>query len=308
MKNLNSQNNNHTVVQSAGNLTGSSETIRRLPSFKNDNRSSDIRGSWFNPWLAGIIDGDGNFDLRKLNKKITLKTIRIRVHVRDVRILTKIQDMLHFGRVRYDKKNPYCTYIVSRQEHMRTVVNLINGLIRLKVHSFKKACIFLNIVFRPADYTLKALDPYFAGLIDSDGTIVFNYQGNRIECVLEFKLNEFSKQLNLDFVVPNYSPSVYHVRNGAIKFKYQRVNQMIFLYEYFMKNRLFCCMKFYRISKIKYFLTIRHYQKYAKHSLEFRIYSSFLVDFIKYQNPKWPRIPFVKNLILDKEIVQNDKQ
>lgn len=72
------------------------------------------------------------------------------------------------------------------------------------------------------------MDPYFAGLIDSDGTILFNYAGNRIECVLELKLNEFSKKLNLDFVVPNYSPSVYYVRNGAIKYTYQRVNQMIF--------------------------------------------------------------------------------
>nr|WVH39670.1 hypothetical protein [Ulva dactylifera] len=308
MKNFNSQNNNSTVVQSAGNLSGSSETIRQLSSFKNHNRSSDITASWFNAWFAGIIDGDGNFDLRKLNKTIVLKAIRIKVHVRDVRILTTIQNMLHFGRIRYDKKNPYCTYIVSTQEHMRTITNLINGLIRLKVDSFKKSCTFLNIVFKPADYTLKGLDPYFAGLIDSDGTIVFNYKGNRIECVLEFKLNKFSKQLNLDFVVPNYAPSVYHVRNGAIAFKYQRVNQMIFLYEYFMKNRLFCTMKFYRISKIKYFLTIRHYQKYPKHSLEFRIYSSFLVNFIKYQNPKWPRVPFVKNLIIDKEIVQKDMQ
>nr|YP_010003042.1 hypothetical protein JXX86_mgp05 [Ulva sp. TM637]AZP40111.1 hypothetical protein [Ulva sp. TM637] len=308
MKHLNSQNNNNTVVQSAGNLTGSSETIRQLSSFKNHNRSSDIKASRLNGWLAGIIDGDGHFDLRKQNKTIVLKAIRIKVHVRDVRILTTIQNMLHFGRIRYDKKNPYCTYIVSTEEHMRIIINLINGLIRLKVDSFKKACAFLNIVFEPADYTLKALDPYFAGLIDSDGSIVFNYKGNRIECVLEFKLNEFSKQLNLDFVVPNYSPSVYYVRNGTIQFKYQRVNQMIFLYEYFMKNRLFCYMKFYRISKIKYFLTIRHYQKYPKHSLEFRIYSSFLVDFIKYQNPRWPRVPFVKNLIIDKDIVQNDKQ
>ena len=38
MKNLNSQNNKNTVVQSAGNLEGSSETIRQLSSYKNNNR------------------------------------------------------------------------------------------------------------------------------------------------------------------------------------------------------------------------------------------------------------------------------
>lgn len=301
MKNLNSQNNNNTVVQSAGNLEGSSETIRQLSSSKNNNR--DLL--WFSSWLAGIVDGDGNFDLRKLNNGIVLKAIRIKVHIRDVNILTTIQNRLHFGRVRYDKKNPYCIYIVSTQKDMKKIINLINGLIRLKVNSFKKACAFLDIIFRPANYILKPMDPYFAGLIDSDGTILFNYPGNRIECVLELKLNEFSKKLNLDFVVPNYSPSVYYVRNGTIKYTYQRVNQMIFLYEYFMKNRLFCSMKFYRICQIKRFLTIRHYQKFPSDSLEFRIYSSFLVNFIKYQNPKWPRVPFLKKLAIDKEIVQN---
>ena len=68
MKHLNSQNNNNTVVQSAGNPMGSSETICQLSSFKNYNRKL----LWFTSWLAGIIDGDGNFDLRKVNNKITL--------------------------------------------------------------------------------------------------------------------------------------------------------------------------------------------------------------------------------------------
>ena len=183
MKNLNSKNNNNTVVQSAGNLLGSSETIRQLSRLKKNNRDA----LWFNSWLAGIVNGDGNFDLRKLNKKIVLKAVRIKVHVRDVKILTTIQNMLHFGRVRYDKKNPYCTYIVSKQEDMKKMFNLINGLIPLKVNSFKKACTFLEINFRPASYILRAMDPFFAGLVDSDGTILLNYPGNRIECVLELK-------------------------------------------------------------------------------------------------------------------------
>ena len=119
MKNLNSKNNNNTVVQSAGNLTGSSETIRQLSSFKNS--TQNLR--WFNSWLAGIIDGDGNFDLRKLNNRVVLKAIRIKVHVRDVKILTTIQNILHFGRIRYDKQNLYCIYIVSTQEDMKKIIN-----------------------------------------------------------------------------------------------------------------------------------------------------------------------------------------
>lgn len=52
---LNSKNQNDILSQSAGietfyNELGSSETIRAL--------------SEKNEWLAGIIDGDGNFDIR----------------------------------------------------------------------------------------------------------------------------------------------------------------------------------------------------------------------------------------------------
>ena len=46
-------------------------------------------------------------------------------------------------------------------------------------------------------------DPYFSGLIDSDGSIVFNFPSNRIECNLELQYNNYTKQLNFDKVIPN---------------------------------------------------------------------------------------------------------
>jgi len=302
---LNSQNNNHIValnaagIQSAGNFIGSSETIRQLSSIKSDFK--------FKNWLAGVIDGDGNFDLRKnTSKNLVLKAIRIKFHVRDIKILKVIQDHLHCGRILYSNNNTYCTYIVSTKKEMELIINLINGLIRLKVSSFKKACSFLNIQFIEPNYILDPYDPYFAGLIDTDGSIIFNYSGNRIECNLELKNNEYSKKLNLDYVIPNYKPSVYlrEKKNQtpgkkfkSIAFKFQTVNGMIFLYDYFMQNRLYSDMKFYRISKIKRFIEIRHYQKEVNESLEFKIYSEFVLDFIKYLNPLWYKTPFVKILM-----------
>lgn len=72
-------------IQSAENCKGFSETVRQLP----DN--VDYR---FWNWFAGIIDGDGNFDIRLdlTNNKRVLKQIRIKLHNRDVRILNRIQD------------------------------------------------------------------------------------------------------------------------------------------------------------------------------------------------------------------------
>jgi hypothetical protein len=67
-----------------------------------------------------------------------------------------------------------------------------------------------------------------------------------------------------------------------------------------MHNRLYSDFKFYRVSKIKRFLEIRHYQKEPFDSLEFKIYSEFLLDFrTKYLNPLWYKTPFTKKLFLE---------
>jgi len=79
----------YTNVQPAENCKGFSETIRQLSNLNNDEQSL------FFKWLAGVIDGDGNFDIRKLESKLVLTQIRIKLHNRDIRILTRIQNTLN---------------------------------------------------------------------------------------------------------------------------------------------------------------------------------------------------------------------
>lgn len=57
-------------------------------------------------WLSGIIDGDGNFDITNnkdsnSNKTKILKSIRIKLHNRDIRILTRIQNYLHYKSIAF---------------------------------------------------------------------------------------------------------------------------------------------------------------------------------------------------------------
>lgn len=328
---LNSQNYDTTIlysndrldkinIQSAENCKEFSETVRQLP---------DIKDNKFWNWFAGIIDGDGNFDIRKIspikttllnklklqnklkevevsNKKV-LKQIRIKLHNRDIRILNRIQDYLHIGRIRHDKNKPYSIYIVSTKEDMFYILKNINGLIRLKVPSFKEACNLYNIEYIEANYNIGLYDPYFAGLVDTDGSIVFNYAGNRIECNLEFQYNEYTTKINFDNTILNSKPTVIIRKKSLVKygnkdftsiaFKFQNVNSMLFLYDYFMKNRLYCDMKFYRITKIKPFIEIRKYKSSPKYSVEHKIYSNFVIDWIKYQNPLWYKVPFVSKYL-----------
>ena len=327
---LNNQNNNQMIL-SAGNFLESSETIRQFSnlffSYIKGQTRQNLRNytkkiltryevsqkeTNFAKWLAGIIDGDGNFDIRKCpkTKKHILKAIRIKIHNRDIRILTRIQNEFHFGRIccatRTDKKKPYSTYIVSTQAEMIKLIQLINGLIRIKVDSLKKACSFLGINYIPSNYQLDPWDPYFSGLIDTDGSINFNYPSNRIECSIEFKYNQYTKKLNLDYVIPYTKPYILLRKKKnqqpgrvfkSILFRFQTVNGMIPVYNYFMKCRLYSDFKFYRLSQIKKFILIRSYAKYPKDSLEFKIYSDFVLNWIQYKNPSWTKVPFITKLI-----------
>lgn len=302
--------NKQTDIQSAENIKEFSETKRqsynldKSINISNNHNNQDIElfinnNIKFINWFAGILDGDGYFQIRNINGKNKLKTIEIKLHNRDIRILMTILNKLHLGRIYRYKNNSYSKLIISNTKDMKFIINLINGLIRIKVDNFKRACECLDIEYKEANYNIQENDPYLSGLIDTDGTIVFNYTNNRIECNLEFKLNEYSNKLNLDNVIPNYKPNVYirnHKQYSSISFKYQTVKGMIYLYEYFLLNRLYSDMKFYRITKILKFMEIRKYSKYPYNSEEYLIYSEFLLNWIEYDNPKWYKVPFVSKL------------
>ena len=208
------------------------------------------------------------------------------------------------GRIRSDKLKPYSIYILSDKTSMTFVLNKLTGLIRLKVPAYKQACALANIDYIEPDYNIKLYDPYLSGLVDTDGSIVFNYAGNRIECNLEFRYNTYSSKLNLDNTIANCKPYIIKRKKSSasdgdkkflsIAYKFQNVNGMLFIYDYFMQNRLYCNMKFYRVTKIKPFIEIRKYKTSPKNSLEHKIYSNFVIDLLSYDNPLWYKIPFVK--------------
>jgi len=325
---LNSENNNTKYnsnkelsdMQSAENRKGFSETVRQSPGEEDPK---------FWKWFAGVIDGcdAGNFDFRivkekssalspTINKRRVLKQIRIKLHNRDIRILKRINNYLHIGRIRADKnkKKPYSTYIVSTNEEMKYIIKNINGFIRLKVPSLKEACFLYNIEYSQAEYKIGLYDPYFAGLIDTDGSIVFNYAGNRIECNLEFQYNEYTSLLNFDSTISDCRPDKSIRKKSSIKgnlnqfspertisFKFQKVNSMLFIHDYFMVNRLYSDMKFYRVSKIKPFMEIRKFKFSPQGSVEHKLYTDFVKDWIKYQNPSWRKVPFVDKYLRYKD-------
>ena len=101
-------------TQSAENCKGFSETTRQLP------ETEDFK---FWNWFAGIIDGDGNFDIRidpNSNKRV-LKQIRIKLHNRDIRILTRIRNYLHIGAV-WIGLSPMCLKLSNSRDILKFLI------------------------------------------------------------------------------------------------------------------------------------------------------------------------------------------
>ena len=285
---INTNSKNQIIVntnQSAGNLSlGSSETIRKLSVKEMD-------------WLAGILDGDGNFDIRNIKNsngvnKRTLKQIRITQHPRDSKILYKVKDLLG-GKIRIKGGGIYLIWSISTKFQMINCLNILNGRIRLKVFHFKESCELFNINYIEPNYSIEPYSAYLSGLIDTDGSIVYNNIGNRIDVSLEFQDNEYSALLDLSKVIPNTTLGVYRLQKRnqtaekifySIRFTYQTVENMLPLYNYFLKNRLFSDMKFYRAMKIKKFLEIRSFHNYDKNTNQYKIYYEFIKDFYLYMN------------------------
>ena len=85
---------------------------------------------------------------------------------RDINVLNHIHTNLNIGRVIPVPNTEYSMYIASTQWEMLIIVNLINGMIRLKVPSYKFACEFLGIKFIEANYRLKPFSTFASRRLD----------------------------------------------------------------------------------------------------------------------------------------------
>ena len=283
---LNSENNNIRIkfntkfrnVQSAENYLGFSETIRQLP--------EDKHSLVFWNWFSGIIDGGGIFDFRLnqlSNNKRVLNKIRIKANHKDIRILTHIQNYLHIGNIVSDVNKQYSVYTISGKEDLMYILKNINGRIRIKVPAFKEACALSNIDYIEANYKISFRDSYFAGLLDTKGSIDIYGEDHIVTCNLYLKNTEYTSKLNFDDVLGgSFTPSVYlynkhpKLKYRSISFEFKNNEKFCYLINYFKYANLSSESKFYKAKKSQDFLEIRKYRKYPLGSIERQIFYDFL--------------------------------
>jgi hypothetical protein len=125
----------------------------------------------FHKWLAGFIDGDGYFQVRQ-NKYVSLIIKQATWNLHLLKLLKE-----KFGGNIYKVKNgPNThTYQLESKDNVIKIIHAVNGYIRTnnRTLQFKNACKLYNIEYIQPE-ALEAKDPYFAGIMDSDGSISVN--------------------------------------------------------------------------------------------------------------------------------------
>lgn len=130
----------------------------------------------FNEWLAGVIDGDGYFNLSK--KGIARFTVVM--DIRDKQVLYEIKHK--FGGSIYTIANANALrYQLSGKKGLITLINAVNGLIRnpTRLLQINKLCVKYEIELlypKPLTY----YNGWLSGFIDSDGSIYLNEKSGQI--------------------------------------------------------------------------------------------------------------------------------
>ena len=130
----------------------------------------------FNEWLAGLIDGDGCFQLSKKG----YASLEITLSIRDKNCLYKIKKYFG-GSIKEKQGNKYLRYRLHNKKGLLKLIDSVNGLIRNPNR-------LLQLSRLAAKYNINIKNPckltyyngWLAGFLDSDGSIYLSIDSVQI--------------------------------------------------------------------------------------------------------------------------------
>lgn len=240
---------NPQVTKAFNSQVGTSEAIRLLNINTKQNINDKIK---FNQWLAGLIDGDGCFQLSKKG----YASLEITMDIRDEHALQIIKNV-YGGSI---KLRSGCNALRYRLHHKSGLLNLIkdvnghirnsNRLVQLNKILYKYE---LNLIY-PEKLTFD--NAWFSGFFDADGTISINSANSQLSISVSQKTNELLQPLS-----ELYGGNIYIDRGMSKSFKFYITKraEILNLIEYFKihnprsakKNRLHLIPKYYELKDLK---------------------------------------------------------
>jgi hypothetical protein len=152
-------------------LVGTSETVRMLSNYylKGDGELK-IR-----QWIAGIIDGDGNFQISKKGY-VELSVV---MEPRDIACLCKLKQR-YGGSIKATSHAKAVRFRLHHKAGILQVISDVNSFIQNPVifAQLERLCLLYNIQLLPP-VKLDFLSAYLSGLFDTDGSVYLNISSNQ---------------------------------------------------------------------------------------------------------------------------------
>ena len=207
------------------------------------NKSEDFSQISFNEWLAGLIDGKGQFFVSKkgyANFKIVMKE-------EDKLALYNLKHKFG-GSIKNISSETKLKYKLDHRKGLIQLINSVNGLIRnpARMLELNKVCLLYNIEFKMAK-PLTYLNGWFSGFLDSDGSIYFNEKSNQ----LILSVTQKNKYL-LDPIRDLYSGRILLLKSKeAFEYSIYRKQEILNLIDNYLINYPLKSSKRHKIDLIK---------------------------------------------------------
>jgi hypothetical protein len=200
----------------------------------------------FNQWLAGLIDGDGCFQLSKKG----YASLEIVAHIRDKNCLYQIKQKFG-GSIKVKANLNHLRYRMHHKQGMLNLIEAVNGEIRnpTRLLQLSKICDKYNIpTIGAAPLTYE--NGWLSGFFDSDGSVYLNLKSSQMYITAGQK-NKFL----LDMLCEVYGGTVY-IEKISFKWVIYKKSEIIDILEYFKLNPCRSA-KLNRIQAIKKYLELR---------------------------------------------------
>ena len=210
------------------------------------------RNNAFNEWLAGLIDGDGCFQLSRKG----YASLEITMDIRDEHCLNIVKN-LYGGSLKLRSNSNSIRYRLHHKSGLLSLINAVNGLIRnpTRIIQLNKICVNYNITFLfPNKLTYN--NGWMAGFFDADGTITINKTNHQLSISISQKTTQI-----LEPLVEIFGGYIYIDRGKYESFKWYITGKLsiLSLLEYFIKypsrsgkkNRIHLIPKFYELKFLK---------------------------------------------------------
>ena len=219
--------------------------------YENKNKESDKQ---FYEWLAGLIDGDGYFWIRKINR---LTSLVITFDIRDIQTAQMIKDRLG-GNLNILSGNKAVRFKLHKYDAIVSLVNNINGLIRTpnRIEQLKLVCLNYGIEYKDP-IILEFNNAWFSGFFDADGHVSYNKSNGSVNLCITQKNEKLLLELaNI------YNGKVYNHYKSSNNYRFIITNKssvLTILNDYFSKypsrsmkqNRLMLIKRYYELRIMK---------------------------------------------------------